>query len=163
MIWWLCLVCDSPVMESLINIISHILQFAIGSGRSRKRCRMWRLISIRLLWFNRVIMIFYMSGCSYGSVASFSSPWIHMSTPAHGKRVTVHSEGLIFSQPPWGCKRTKVDLQGEEISSEKRRWCYVSVFFTKYFLMDGLLTFPSTSFSFLSSTSHCYILGSKTI
>lgn len=74
---------------------------------------------------------FYVLGCSYGSVASFSSPCSHMSTPAHGKRVTVHSDGLNSkSFPLWLSSEPKLYFSGGRKHTKKKghRFMLVSFF-----------------------------------
>lgn len=85
-------------------------------------------------------------GCSYRSVASFSSPCSYMSTPAHGKRVTVHSDGLIFInclwlQEPDFAGRGKIHIKKEEQRNSHKLFLFFFVritFCRDYFFLQPL-------------------------
>lgn len=92
---------------------------------------------------------FYVLGCSYGSVASFSSPCSHMSTPAHGKRVTVHSDGLNSkSFPLWLSSEPNLYFSGGRKHTKKKGHRFMLVSFFNLFGVVSYFFLPPPLFFF---------------
>ena len=81
----------------------------------------------------------------YGFIVSpFILPRLHMSTQAHGKRVTAHSDGLIERRTP----RLQANLTIGVPPRIKKALRHYSVFFTKYFFWGSYLPLSPPLFFF---------------